>query len=465
MSEYINDYISGQMIKATPEEVQGVQPLLKALEEDYGYPKDCIVAHPQYRVKAKPSDRSGKYPVDVAVFRTPEKKDSELLIIGECKNATRKDGIEQLEDYMRLSRARYGIWFNGKETSCIRKIESRGTVVFEEISDIPKAKTTIKNRMKRSIVTVCRSILGRLDKESQKDEEKDVVQEIPICSEDIEESPIVTEEIKEPMISIPATAILLIGIQFGSTLLENKLIAATLYKIKEATKDKEGSFIVKMPATELKQQLGVSGNSIYERIGETAEAMTGRTIGMFAPDTQRVDYIEAVDKANYECGVLTVEYNRHLNEYLENIESSFTIKSIDTMMQVNSVYTFRLYEILKSYCYIRMEEPKTDKYSMSINLSELQFDLGIINANEDRVKRVLRGSSTPDYDEAARVAKEKMYTKWYEFKRQVLDVAVQEINTNKEAMMQIEYEANKHGRGGRVVNVTFLITMLNGDDD
>ncbi len=53
---YIFDYISGKEIKATPEEVQAVQVFAEQLVEDYGYPKKLITTHPQYRVKARPSD-------------------------------------------------------------------------------------------------------------------------------------------------------------------------------------------------------------------------------------------------------------------------------------------------------------------------------------------------------------------------------------------------------------------------
>ena len=35
---YLIDCISGQTLKATPEEVQAVQPFAKKLMEDYGYP-------------------------------------------------------------------------------------------------------------------------------------------------------------------------------------------------------------------------------------------------------------------------------------------------------------------------------------------------------------------------------------------------------------------------------------------
>ena len=72
-SKKIIDYISGIEVKATPEEVESVQVFVKNLVEDYNYTKDQIIAYPQYRVKARPSDTSGKYPVDIAVFKDNNK--------------------------------------------------------------------------------------------------------------------------------------------------------------------------------------------------------------------------------------------------------------------------------------------------------------------------------------------------------------------------------------------------------
>lgn len=72
---YIYDYISGLQVKASPEEVEAVQVYSKILVEDYHYPKDNIQTHPQFRVKASPFDTSYKYPVDIVVFKTPEKKE------------------------------------------------------------------------------------------------------------------------------------------------------------------------------------------------------------------------------------------------------------------------------------------------------------------------------------------------------------------------------------------------------
>lgn len=131
------DYISGIEINITPEEIEAVQVFSKQLVEDYGYSKDQIQTRPQYRVKSRPSDTKKEYPVDIVVFKNNKKKDDDAYIIVECKKKTRKDGRGQLEDYLRFSKATLGVWFNGHERLFLRKIETGGKVLFEEIPNIP----------------------------------------------------------------------------------------------------------------------------------------------------------------------------------------------------------------------------------------------------------------------------------------------------------------------------------------
>ena len=135
---YIEDYVSGVEVKASAEEVQAVQPFEKILVEDYGYPKEMITTHPQYRVKVRPSDNKKEYPVDIAVFNNSAKDDDSVYIIVECKKKTRKDGRTQLESYLRFCKAAMGVWYNGEERFFLRKHEKDGRVEFEEIPNIPK---------------------------------------------------------------------------------------------------------------------------------------------------------------------------------------------------------------------------------------------------------------------------------------------------------------------------------------
>lgn len=136
MSEKIVDYISGIEVNATPEEIASTQRYSKILVEDYGYPKEMLQTRPQYRVKSCPSDNNS-YPIDIAVF---EERDGarHLKMIVENKRPTRTDGRAQLEIYLKFCDANIGIWYNGKESLYLKKIEKSGNITFEEIPAIPK---------------------------------------------------------------------------------------------------------------------------------------------------------------------------------------------------------------------------------------------------------------------------------------------------------------------------------------
>jgi len=122
---YVRDFISGQPVRATPEEVEAVQVFARRLVEDYGYPKKVIQTRPQYRVRKQPSDERKSYPIDIAVFRSQRKTENDLFMIVECKKKTRKTGVAQLKIYLDMSAAEVGVWFNGNEHEYIRKVHHK----------------------------------------------------------------------------------------------------------------------------------------------------------------------------------------------------------------------------------------------------------------------------------------------------------------------------------------------------
>lgn len=139
LADTLTDYITGEPVRATPEERDAVQVMLRRLIDDYNYPKSHIQSHPQHRVRRSPSDASGSFPVDIAVFTSDAKQESELQIVVECKRPNRSDGLVQLQLYMEMSAASVGVWFNGLDHLYLRKVVSAdGTRTFEEIPNIPR---------------------------------------------------------------------------------------------------------------------------------------------------------------------------------------------------------------------------------------------------------------------------------------------------------------------------------------
>lgn len=136
---YLSDYISGQPIKATPEEVEAVQVFAQRLVEDYGYPKSHIQTRPQHRVRKHPSDEEKSYPVDIAVFKSEKKTEDQLFMVVECKKKNRKEGVDQLKLYLDMSAAEVGVWFNGDEHEYLRKVHHKdGSRTYEPLPNIPR---------------------------------------------------------------------------------------------------------------------------------------------------------------------------------------------------------------------------------------------------------------------------------------------------------------------------------------
>lgn len=136
---YITDYVSGQRVRATPEEVDATQVLSRRLVQDYGYPKSTIQTRPQFHVRMRPSDEEKAYPVDIAIFHDERKTEDNLYLIAECKQKQRKDGVNQLKLYLDMSPAELGMWFNGEDHVYLRKIHHQdGQRTYQELPNIPR---------------------------------------------------------------------------------------------------------------------------------------------------------------------------------------------------------------------------------------------------------------------------------------------------------------------------------------
>ena len=260
---------------------------------------------------------------------------------------------------------------------------------------------------------------------------------------------------------------LLIGAKYKSSLLENKVMAISLNKIKDAEEDKEGTLIVRLKASELKKLLDSKSGSFYSQLDKIGSSMTGRVIGMSDPENERFHYMSVINNAHYENGVLTLEYNKNLNGYLKNIKQNFTKLNLETMLDFKSVYSFRLYELLKSRAYYpRGEKRKDNAFVVTYDLPELKLDLGVINAELANVQKILNNSKKPDYEAALEASPEKVFTTWFEFRRNCIDVAVKEINEKRDRTeMEVDYKPRKSGQGGKVYGVDFYIKLYKRADE
>lgn len=135
----ILDFIDGRtQRKQTPEEYVR-QEIAKSLVREYRYSKDDIAVEFTIRVGSR------KPRVDIILFpKDSEHKQEKALIVVECKSENvkatdKKDGVGQLQSYMAACpNVTHGMWTNGVERFCYRRIESEGSIKFEEVLDIPQ---------------------------------------------------------------------------------------------------------------------------------------------------------------------------------------------------------------------------------------------------------------------------------------------------------------------------------------
>jgi len=136
---YLTDYVSGKLVRATPEEVEAVQVFSRRLVEDFGYPRNHLTTRPQFRVRRRPSEERKSYPVDIAVFSSDRRHEDDLFMIVECKRKTRQDGEKQLRLYLTMCPAQIGVWFNGKDhIYLLKKYGTGGTIEFTTLPTLPK---------------------------------------------------------------------------------------------------------------------------------------------------------------------------------------------------------------------------------------------------------------------------------------------------------------------------------------
>lgn len=247
----------------------------------------------------------------------------------------------------------------------------------------------------------------------------------------------------------------LLSAKYRSSLIENKILAFSLANIDRAVDDKEG-FRVSFGAAELKQIIKTKSGSFYDELKMASKIMLGRTIGIEDPQKNFFEYVTIIVRARYENGTFDVWFNKALQPLLLNIEKNFSILNLRIMMSFKSVYSFRLYEVLKSKAYNKKwENSDNNKFVIEYGTSELKLLLGVVNAENDAVKKELVGKEYPDFDKAVAKATEKMQTDWNTLRRSVIDVAVKEIN--EKADINVSYKTKKNGKGGRVVRVIFTV--------
>lgn len=273
-------------------------------------------------------------------------------------------------------------------------------------------------------------------------------------SNDVEYDSLISVQYKKPNFLIAA--------KYKSQLKENQIMAMALANIHKAEEVEKGILRVTMKAAEIRKMINANSGSFYNQLNRIAVSMTSKSIGYNDPEKQKFEYIAVIIRASYEKGYFSIDFNPYIKDYLTDIKSNFTRLKLPIMLSFENVYSFRLYEFLRSYAYVpknRQNEGKKPvyKFNTHFSLAELKLTLGVVNAELDSVKKILLESKNPNYEKAVQASPEQMYEVWADFKRYVLEPAVEEINEKSD--IYVQFKQGCAGIGGKVEEVHFSVTL------
>lgn len=129
-----------------------------------------------------------------------------------------------------------------------------------------------------------------------------------------------------------------------------------------------------MKVSDFSKIMGLSGNSVYERLNETLDKLLSRVIHI--PKETGFLKIGWVSAAEYIEGKGTVflSFDKKLKPYLLKLKEQFTQFKLLTITQFKSAYTIRIYMLLKQYETIGFREFELNEFReiLGINKSVYQ---------------------------------------------------------------------------------------------
>jgi plasmid replication initiation protein len=205
----------------------------------------------------------------------------------------------------------------------------------------------------------------------------------------------------------------LIEAKYNLSLAEQRVILAVISKIEKG----DGDFMAyRFTVKEFADLLGLKTGNLYSRVREVVTGLLGKTIVIAESDGDlHVNWLSAV-KYYEGQGKVDLSFDPHLKPYLLSLQKNFTRYQLKNVIRLRSVYSVRIYELLKQYQGVG---------SRVVDIEELRAILSI-----------------PD----------GVYPLYANFRQKVLDKAQKDL---LETDLAFEYKPVKTGR--KITAVEFLI--------
>lgn len=248
----------------------------------------------------------------------------------------------------------------------------------------------------------------------------------------------------------------LIESKSSTSLFERKLLNIAIAK----AYIEDGELIARVSTKDVKNYLNISGNSIYTRLKEVSKETLGHVVSIEDDENENFIMFNVVNKCEYRDGVFTTRFTKEMKPHIYNLKKDYTRMSLDVLCSFKSLFTTRIYEILRTQ-YYRFDKEGTEELLVPrppkapYSIAELKFTLNVVDANASKtVKRLVEQGL---FEEALEEIKDAPFGDWRNFRRKVLEVAKKELEESEYSELCFDYEPVKVGKGGKVTALRFYV--------
>jgi plasmid replication initiation protein len=190
------------------------------------------------------------------------------------------------------------------------------------------------------------------------------------------------------------------------TLQEARLIRLVITQVVKEDKDLK-TYTANI--IELADFLGIPSSNLYRDMQQLCVSLAGRLILVSTGNPRDPwETIRWVDKAKYHGNsLITIKLHEDLRPYVLELDKWFTQYQYKEILSMSSYYAIRLYELIK--CQVGIVQYKKEYIEYSVAELRVFFDLG------------------------------KKLKQWQDFKTNVIEIALREINDKTDIMITTEY--------------------------
>ena len=187
----------------------------------------------------------------------------------------------------------------------------------------------------------------------------------------------------------------------------------------------EGFKVYRLSVTDFAKMLGLTGNSTYETLDKITSSLVSRKISI--REGKNFLHMNWLSSARYihGSGYVELSFDPNLKPYLLQLKSHFTQYKLETALHFKSIYSIRLYELLKKEAF----KERNGYFDVLFEYSELRENFGI---------------------------GKKEYLMFNNFKQKTIEPATREISDKTDLYINNV----RYGKTGRkITNITFCVQI------